>query len=77
MTFEMGKKYRDAVGRMWRVKKILMNELDGSTRLMNVVRYFIGGPSVYTYAVDNRDGTATVLLDDGFTTIYEDEEVKE
>lgn len=74
MTFEKEKKYRDAVGRIWCV--MLMNELGGGTRIMTVVRYFIGGPSVYAHAVDNKDGTATVLLDDGFTTIYEDEEVK-
>ena len=70
MTFETGKKYKDVMGRIWR--PMLITKIKGNVTVMTVVRYFVGGSNVYAHAIDEGDGTATVLLDDGFTTIYDE-----
>ena len=75
MTFETGKVYHDAIGRRWWV---LCRDHIKDADVLTVARYFFGGPNKYAHAVidEDDDGKATVLLDNGFTTIYDDE-VKE
>ena len=72
MTFYEGDKYKDAVGRDWYVVHAV-NSPKGE-RLLLVKRDKLL-TNQWAIAIDNRDGTATVLEDIGFTTIYaEDEE---
>ena len=72
MTFYEGDKYKDAVGRDWYVVHAV-NSPKGE-RLLLVKRDKLI-TNQWAIAIDNQDGTATVLEDIGFTTIYaEDEE---
>lgn len=67
MTFYEGDKYTDAVGRMWYVVHAV-NSPKGERLLL--VKRDEPLTDLWAIAVDNRDGTATVLEDIGFTTIY-------
>lgn len=72
MTFETGKKYRDVIGRKWWV--LCSRNVDGNT-VLALGRYFVGGPNKYAIGVVEDDGkTATVLIEGGFTTIFDEEE---
>ena len=75
MTFVKGKAYHDATGRVWHV--LCRNTLFDGTTVLTVARWMVGGPNIYAHAVVDDEIRATVLLDDGFTTIYSDDEVKE
>ena len=63
MTFEVGRCYYDAVGRKWRIVKRTM--IDESTVVFIVRHHF-----KVQIAVEDTPDMATVLLDEGFTTIY-------
>lgn len=75
MTFVKGKAYYDAIGRVWHV--LCKNTLLDGTTVLTVARWMVGGPNIYAHAVEDDEIRATVLLDDGFTTIYSDDEVIE
>lgn len=66
MTFYEGDKYKDAVGRMWYVVHAV-NSPKGE-RLLLVKRNELMTDQ-WAMAIDNRDGTATILEDIGFTTL--------
>lgn len=70
MTFYEGDKYTDAVGRMWYVVHAV-NTPKGERLLL--VKRDEPLTDLWAIAIDNRDGTATVLEDIGFTTIYTEE----
>lgn len=71
MTFEKDGIYRDANGDNWRV--LAKNTIKEGVTLLVVAQYIIPGPSIFAQAVVEGDGkTATILLDDGFTTIYDE-----
>lgn len=71
MTFKVGRTYKDAVGRRWKVLQ-KRTEPDG-THVMLVRRTWI--PFRYEMAFEEEDGkTAIILFDYGFTTIYAEEE---
>lgn len=74
--FYNGWTYRDAVGRKWKVLQtyVLIDEdtnIHIKAMMVRLRRYI---PGIIALAQDNGDGTATVLLPDGFTTIYDKEE---
>ena len=66
--FEVGKCYYDAVGRKWRMIK--RRTIDEST-VVCIVRHRY---KVQIAVEDTPPDRAIVLLDDGFTTIYAEEE---
>ena len=79
MTFEKGKTYPSAVkGRRFCVTmKFRVQNTDCLLVYLDRLGIMFGCTSHYYPAMVEDDGrTATVLLDEGFTTIY-DEEVKE
>ena len=67
MTFEVDEKYPDVMGRYWYV--LCKNDIKGTT-VLTVARRMMGGIDVYAQAIYEGGETATVLLKDGFTTIY-------
>ena len=68
--FKEGEVYRDAVGRRWKVTSAWY----GGSILM-LKRYLRPWTGIQVAVVDEgRPGTATVMLDEGFTTIYADTE---
>lgn len=67
MTFEVGRKYYDAIGRRWKVVEIRYHGELGD--LMIVKRRF----KVEIALSETDRKTAIVLLDQGFTTIYDEE----
>lgn len=68
MTFEVGKRYSDAVGRKWRViEKVTFDE---NQDVMIVRRRFKKRIAMTEGRVDR----ATVFFPLGFTTIYAEEE---
>ena len=69
-TFEAGKVYRDSVGRRWRVTYIF-REYRGRILVRRVWRPWVKRVAVVD---DDFPGTATVMLGEGFTTIYADTE---
>lgn len=70
MTFEKDGIYRDANGDSWRV--LAKNTIKDGTTLLIVAQYIIPGPNRFAQAIVEDDGkTATVLLDEGFTTLYD------
>ena len=72
MTFYEGDNYKDAVGREWYVVHAV-NSPKGE-RLLLVKREELMADQ-WAMAIDNRDGTATILEAIGFTTIYDGDEV--
>lgn len=78
MTFEKGKTYPSAIkGRNYRVTmKFRVQDTDCLLVHLSHIGVMFGMTSQYYPAMIEPDGkTATVLLDDGFTTIYDDEVV--
>ena len=76
MTFEVGKVYPSAVkGRKFRVKmKFRVQDTDCLLVYLDSLDVLFGRTSHYYPAMIEDHGTmATVLLDEGFTTIYDDE----
>ena len=71
MTFYEGDKDKDAVGRDWYVVHAVNSPKD--ERLLLVKRDKLI-TNQWAIAIDNLDGTATVLEDIGFTTLYAEEE---
>lgn len=69
MTFEIGKAYPDAIGRMWYVA--CKATVEGKT-ILSVVQRRIGVPMKYGIGVVEDNSHATVLHTEGFTTIYDD-----
>ena len=70
MTIEKNGIYCDANGDNWRV--LAKNTIKDGTTLLIVAQYIIPGPSIFAQAIVEDDGkTATVLLDEGFTTLYD------
>lgn len=67
MTFYEGGKYRDAVGRVWLVDHVVISPK--KDRLLLVKRDKLL-PDQRAIAIDNLDGTATVLETMGLTTLY-------
>ena len=67
MTFYEGDKYKDAVGRVWYV--VFATNSPKNERLLLVKRDKLI-TNQWAIAIDNLDGTATVLEDIGFTTLY-------
>lgn len=67
MTFYEGDKYKDAVGRVWYVVHAVNSPKN--ERLLLVKRDKLI-TNQWAIAIDNLDGTATVLEDIGFTTLY-------
>lgn len=76
--FKVGERYFDAVGRKWEVRQIF--NVNGWPCLMLRKRTpatLFGSTNEWRPAIVEDGGkTATVLLDDGFTTLYA-ERVKE
>ncbi len=68
MTFEVGRKYYDAVGRKW---KVISSVSDSEGRIVLAVRRWGKGVCI---AFEEYDGVATVLFKEGFTTLYVEEE---
>lgn len=68
MTFEVGRKYYDAIGRKW---KVIASVYDSEGNIVLAVRRWDKGVCI---AFEEYDGVATVLFKEGFTTIYEKEE---
>lgn len=68
MTFAAGNRYSDAIGRRW---KVVRSASDSEGNLVLIVRNWKKGLCL---AFEDVEGTATVLLKDGFTTIYEEAE---
>lgn len=73
MTWDKDKPYHDAIGRVWWV--IAKANVKGNT-ILGVAMRMTGAPNIYAIAVvdSDRPDTANVLLDDGFTTIYMEDE---
>ena len=74
--FKVGGRYSDAVGRKWEVRQIF--KVNGWPCLM-LSRWtpttLFGLTNEWHPAIVEDDGkTATVLLDEGFTTLYAEEE---
>ena len=67
MTFYEGDRYKDAVGRVWYVVQAVNSPKN--ERLLLVKRDKLI-TNQWAIAIDNLDGTATVLEDIGFTTLY-------
>ena len=67
MRFYEGDKYKDAVGRMWYVVHAVNSPKN--ERLLLIKR---DEPltNLWAIAIDNLDGSATILEDIGFTTMY-------
>ena len=63
MTFEIGKTYRDAVGRKWKIIK--WRKVGDECTVFIVRRRFRT-----EIAVQDSSDKATVLIDYGFSTIY-------
>lgn len=75
MTFEKDKTYPSAVvGRHYRVTmKFRVQDTDCLLVYLSHIGVMFGMTSRYYPAIIEPDGkTATVLLDDGFTTIYDE-----
>lgn len=68
MTFEVGKRYRDAAGRRWRVVEKVM--FDENQDVMIVRRRFRKRIAM----TEGRADRATVFFPFGFTTIYAEDE---
>lgn len=68
MTFVVGNRYSDAIGRRW---KVVRSASDSEGNLVLIVRNWRKGLCL---AFEDYEGTATVLLKDGFTTIYAEAE---
>lgn len=63
MTFEIGKTYRDTVGRKWKIVKWRI--IGNGYRVYLVRRWFRT-----EIAVEDTSDSATVLIDYGFSSIY-------
>lgn len=72
MTFKEDRRYRDAVKRIWVVHRIVETPKGERVLLLKYDRPLTG---IYEIAIDNGDGTATVLEKEGFTTIYDESEI--
>lgn len=68
MTFEIGKTYHDLIGRKW---KILKTAYDSEGNSVFIVRNWKKGLCL---AFQDYEGAATIVYDDGFTTIYTEED---
>ena len=71
MTFNEDGKYKDAVGRVWHIVQVVKSPKN--ERLLLVKRDKLI-TNQWAIAIDNLDGTATVLEGIGFTTLYAEEE---
>lgn len=67
MTFCEGNKYRDAVGRVWHVDHVVISP--ENQRLL-LIKLDTTLTNQRTIAIDNLNGTATVLEATGLTTLY-------
>lgn len=67
MRFFEGNIYKDAVGREWFVVQAVTT-FKGERLLL--IRRDKLITNLWAIAIDNEDGTATVLEDIGFTTLY-------
>lgn len=74
MTFDVDKTYHSAVkGRGFRVKmKFRVQDTDCLLVYLDTLNTMFGRTSHYYPAIVEGDGTATVLMDEGFTTIYDE-----
>lgn len=70
MTFRIGETYYDAVGRRWTVIQIV--KIKDELALVVKKNKWIG-KKYYLAMIDSQD-RATVFLDEGFTTIYAEDE---
>lgn len=75
MTFDVGKTYPSAVkGRKFRVKmQFRVQDTDCLLVYPDSPIAIFGRASLYYPAIVEGDGTATVLFEEGFTTIYDEE----
>ena len=69
--FQVGKKYRDAIGRRWKILHSYWLPKGDQADEYYIVRNWRKGLAL---AVRDTETTASVLFDDGFTTIYAEEE---
>ena len=67
MTFCEGNKYKDAVGRVWHVDHVVISPKN--QRLL-LIKRDMALTNQQTIAIDNLNGTATVLEATGLTTLY-------
>lgn len=74
MTFDVDKTYPSAVkGRRFRVKmRFRVQDTDCLLVHLDSPTVMFGMTSHYFPAIVEGDGTATVLMDEGFTTIYDE-----
>ena len=68
--FEVGKDYSDAIGRTWTLKQKF--NVNGWPCYIAVTEW-AGRKYWHPAIVEDSGNTATVLLDEGFTTIYAEE----
>lgn len=69
--FQVGKKYKDAIGRKWKILHSYWLPKGDRADEYYMVRNWRKGLAL---AVHDTETTAMVLFDDGFTTIYAEEE---
>ena len=77
MTFEVGRTYPSAIeGRKYHVTmKYRVQDTDCLLVYLDTISVVFGRTNHYYPAMIEPDGrTATVLLDEGFTTMYDEEE---
>ena len=67
MTFCEGNKYKDAVGRVWHVDHVVISPKN--QRLL-LIKRDMALTNQQTIAIDNLNGTATVLEATGLTHTY-------
>ena len=70
--FRENKVYYDAIGRKWRVEQSL-EYLDTPLLLVKTDKKYNPKYAIAIVERDTKLKTATILLKDGFTTIYSDE----
>ena len=69
--FQDGKRYKDAIGRKWKILHTYWFPKGDHADEYFIVRNWKKGSAL---AVRETETTASVLFDDGFTTIYTEEE---
>lgn len=71
LPFQVGKKYKDAIGRKWKILHSYWLPKGDKADEYYIVRNWKKGLAL---AVLDTETTAMVLFDDGFTTIYAEDE---
>ena len=71
MTFCENQKYTDTIGRKWYVMQIVVTPKWERLLLLKRERVVT---NLWAIAVDNDDGTATILEKTGYLTLYSEED---